>query len=341
MNRKGKGSGGALHSVPVKDVQLDLENPRIRKFLEIYGEKPTAEQIYLALGAAGDDEGESSTSFDKLKSSILTNGGIIEPIILNRKGNGKYVCIEGNTRLAIYKFFLEEKTKGKWDKIPALVYDNMDAARIDAIRLQVHLVGRRPWDPYSKAKYLHYLRNHELLPFTEVIDYSGGRKKEVQESIQAFSDMEKYYRPLVTDDEFDTTRFSGFVELQKPGIKEAITKAKFTLTDFSKWIKEEKLYPLNAVRALPRILANQKAREAFLKDGAREAMKHIEKPDLSKALTEAQIDQLAQALTSAIYDFNWQEAERIRKNPSDERAQALNEALIALSALLNPDQDKE
>jgi hypothetical protein len=54
--------------------------------------------------------------------------------------------------------------------------------------------------------------------------------------------MEKYYRPLVTDDEFDTTRFSGFVELQKPGIKEAITKGKFTLTDFSNWIKEEKLY---------------------------------------------------------------------------------------------------
>src|SRR6267154_6090899 len=144
MKKKTKDQAGALHSVPVKNIQLDLDNPRIRKFLEIYGGKPSAEQIYLALGAAGDDEGESSTSFDKLKSSILTNGGIIEPIILNRKGNGKYVCIEGNTRLAIYKFFVEEGTKGSWEKIPALVYEDMDTARIDAVRLQVHLVGRRP-----------------------------------------------------------------------------------------------------------------------------------------------------------------------------------------------------
>jgi hypothetical protein len=292
-----------LHAVPVKDIELDLENPRIRKFLEIYGGTPTTEQIYLALGAAGDDEGDSSTNFDKLKSSILTNGSIIEPIILNRKGKKKFVCIEGNTRLAIYKFFLDEGTKGKWDKIPSLVYDDMDGASIDAIRLQVHLVGRRSWDPYSKAKYLHHLRNHELLPFTAVIDYCGGRKKEVQESIQAFSDMEKYYRPLVSDADFDTTRFSGFVELQKPGIKEAIAKANFTLTDFSQWIQDEKLYPLNAVRALPRILGNPKAKETFFSDGAREALKLLDKPDLSKALTEARVEQLAQALTAAVYDF--------------------------------------
>src|ERR1039458_10456908 len=113
---------GVLESVPVADIELDRTNPRIRKFLEMYPETPTVEQIYLALGAAGDDESESSTSFEKLKNSILTNGSIIQPIIVNRRKDGTLLCIEGNTRLALYKSFLQDNVKGNWSRIPALVY---------------------------------------------------------------------------------------------------------------------------------------------------------------------------------------------------------------------------
>ena len=145
-------TGGMLEMVAVSDIELDRTNPRIRKFLEMYPNAPTADQIYLALGAAGDDESESSTNFEKLRASILTNGGIIHPVILNRRADGSLVCIEGNTRVALYKNFIEEKVAGTWTAIPALVHDQMDDNQADAIRLQVHLVGTRPWDPYSKAK---------------------------------------------------------------------------------------------------------------------------------------------------------------------------------------------
>ena len=91
--------------------------------------------------------------------------------------------------------------------------------------------------------------------------------------------MEQYYRPVVGDDgTFDTTRFSGFVELQKPGIKQAITATGFTLTDFAKWIHDNTLYPLQKVRLLPRILRNEKgsgslsqARRSQSGEGARQA----------------------------------------------------------------------
>jgi len=197
---------GVLELVSVADIELDRTNPRIRKFLEMYPDAPTAEQIYLALGAAGDDESESSTSFEKLRNSILTNGGIIHPVILNRRADGSLICIEGNTRVALYKSFVEESVAGKWTQIPALVHDQMDENQADAIRLQVHLVGTRPWDPYSKAKYLHHLRTQALLPFSQIVDFCGGRQKDVLESINAYSDMEKYYRPVVPDDgSFDTS----------------------------------------------------------------------------------------------------------------------------------------
>src|SRR5689334_15805233 len=190
-----------MQMIPVAEIQLDRDNPRIRKFLEMYGEDPTPEQFYLALGAAGDEEGDHSATFEKLKNSIQTNGGIIQPIIINRK-NGKLICVEGNTRVALYKRFLAEKVKGNWTQIPALVYDEMDDLQIDSIRLQVHLVGTRQWDPYSKAKYLHSLRHDKGMPLAMVVEFCGGREKEVVEAINAYSDMETYYRPIVQEGSF-------------------------------------------------------------------------------------------------------------------------------------------
>lgn len=148
--------------------------------------------------------------------------------------------------------------------------------------------------------------------------------------------MEKYYRPVVPDDgSFDTSRFSGFVELQKPGVKEAIAKAGFTLTDFAHWIHDDKLDPLSTIRSLRRILAHPKAREIFLKQNAKKAMEVLDRPDLDKALGDANIEQLSQALSRAIYALPWMEAERLRKDPGSELAQTLGETLTALTSLLN------
>lgn len=302
----------------------------------MYGQDPTPDQIFLALGAGNDDEAGSSTSttFEKLKQSIITNGGIIQPVILNRRTDGTLVCVEGNTRVALYKHFQRTGTKGSWTHIPALVHDEIDEASVHAIRLQIHLVGTRPWDPYSKAKYLYELRTQEHLPFATIVDYCGGRQTEVVESINAYADMEQYYRPLIGDDgDFDTTRFSGFVELQKPGIKQAVSVAGFDFSDFAAWIHEGKLFPLQKVRVLPRILRNEKAREIFLKHGARKAEAVLEKPDLSRTLQEAEIGQLARALLGRIAALTYSEQQRISADPGGETAQALLEAQTELANL--------
>ena len=127
-----------FEQLPIDKVKLDITNPRIKRFLESYeGDEPTPDQIYLALGA-GSDEGDSAgPSFEKLKNSILTNGGIIHPIIVNKKGKNDLVCIEGNTRLALYRSFSIEGAPGNWKKIPALVYSDMSEQQIDATSASV------------------------------------------------------------------------------------------------------------------------------------------------------------------------------------------------------------
>jgi hypothetical protein len=333
---------GALQMVAVADIELDKFNPRIRKFLEMYGGDPTPEQFYLALGAGGDEEGgATSTTFEKLKNSIIMNGGVIQPVMLNKLKDGSLICIDGNTRVALYKNFISEKIKGNWANIPALVYNNLDENGVDAVRLQVHLVGPRQWDPYSKAKYLHHLRAQEHLPFSTIVDFCGGRQKEIVESINAFTDMETHYRAVIEDEgDFDTKKFSGFVELQKPGVKEALLKHGFSLNDFAEWIYSEKLYPLNTVRVLPRILQNPTTRDIFLKHGARKAEAALAKPDLSKALGDADMGQLAQALASAIRALPFSEHQRLKADPGGQTSQALAEVtqeLESLTASLNSD----
>ena len=331
---------GKLMQVLVDDIELDRSNPRIRKFLEMYGDDPTTEQIYLALGVGGDDGNGGatpSTTYEKLKQSILTNGGVIQPVILNRREDGTLVCVEGNTRVALYRQFRDDGVRGDWFHIPALVHEGIDEAAVDAIRLQVHLVGPRQWDPYSKAKYLYYLRTQEHLPFAAIVDYCGGQQREVEEIINAYSDMERYYRPLVEDDgSFDTTRFSGFVELQKPGVKRAIFEAEFDLSDFSEWISSRKLYPLNKVRVLTRILPNREARTIFLKDGIKEAEKVLDRPGLDKTLRERRYRTIGPCAHET-------RSERCRTTsstrsgmiPAAKKPQALREAQSALSGLLS------
>src|SRR5207248_9926708 len=99
--------------LPIENGELDIGNPRIAKFLEMYPGEPTAEQIFIALGAGGDEkETESGPTFHKLKQSIITNGGIIQPIIVNRSADGRNTCVDGNTRLALHRSFRDDEIPG-------------------------------------------------------------------------------------------------------------------------------------------------------------------------------------------------------------------------------------
>jgi hypothetical protein len=327
---------GKHELVLIDEITLDKSNPRIKLWLEIYPGEPTAAQIQLALGAGSDDtENQGGTTFSRLKNSILTNSGIIQPIILNVLPDGKKLCIEGNTRVCLYKMFLDQKVPGSWNKIPSIVYTDLTEEEKDAIRLQAHLVGPRPWDPYSKAKYLTYLRNKEHFPFSKLVDYCGGSQKAVIESIDAFADMETYYRPLCeSEGDFDPRRFSGFVELQKHQVKTAIAQAGYEVADFAKWMFNKKIEPLATVRWLPRILKDKKATQIFLKRGASEAIKVLDRPDLSKALQDATIGQLAQALAQAINTIQFTQVQELQKDPSSDTNQALLDAQEALNTLI-------
>ena len=328
--------------VRIEEITLDKENPRIAKWIEMYGEDVTAEQMALALGAGDSPEGDSGTTFTALKQSILTNKGIIHPIIVNRESNGRTIVIEGNTRVSLYREFKEDKRAGNWDTISAMVYENMSKEQIDAIRLQVHLVGTRAWDPYSKAKYLDTLRNKDHLTFSQIVDFCGGKTKEVANYIDAYNDMEKYYRPILSDEgQFDPSRFSAFVELQGR-VAEALIGHGFTKTDFAEWVHTKKLYPLNTVRSLPRIIHNPKAKAIFLEEGAGVAIRALETPSAQAVLSEATLEQLSREIYKRINALTFTEIQSLKNNFGDDEVDTIFDAMNVLEQLckqISPEAD--
>jgi len=304
--------------IKIDDIDLDFENPRIARVLEFHDPGDiTAEQISLALGTDGSDS--SHTTFTSLKESIKTNGGVIHPIIVNQVGD-RYIVIEGNTRVQIYKEFKAKKIPGQWDEIMAVVHINLPEKEAHAIRLQSHLVGPREWDAYSKAKYLFTLYQQEKLPFSQIVDFCGGDRAKTRKYIDAYQLMEDHYRPqLDSDDEFDPEKFSAFVEYQNGKVHQSISNHGYSADDFANWIITEKIPQLQKIRQLPAVLNNPQAKAAFVAGNIDDAIRIIEAINpIGATLKDAPIDQLAQEISR-----------RIREMPYDTMKSYKNSASFA------------
>lgn len=323
--------------VSIDQVELDLENPRIKQWLEIYGDDITSEGIALALSASS---GTSSTStYSALKESIKVNRGIINPIIVNKYSNGRMVVIEGNTRLQIYKEFAISDPEGPWQTIIAIVYDALPVEQIHAIRLQTHLVGPREWDPFSKAKYLNQLSNIDKLPMNMIISFCGGKSSEIRKLIDAYTDMTAFYFKAADDAGIDPDprEFSKFAELQNRAIQEALVIHHYTKADFASWVVNGNIDNAQNVRKLPAVLANTTAREVFLKSNISEATKYLNVPQKgSKGLSTATMYELAVELTNRLRGIEYKEVKALSFDPRyNERKNDLRVLLDELSELVS------
>jgi len=322
--------------ISVASIQLDVRNPRIASGVEGFATALTEEYIELALGRSSpaDEEQGSSTTYASLKASIRAQGGLINAIIV-RPTEAGYLVVEGNTRVAIYRELFRESKDPRWESIPAIIH--VDASEEDehAIRLQSHLVGPRPWKAYAKGKYLHHLYNDEKWSINELLDFCGGnaRKREIEEYIQAYEDMQEHYGERLQSG-LGYSKFSAFVELQKPGIKQAIARAGYTVKDFSDWLANGNIAPLAAVRQLPRILSNASAKRAFLERDAREAIKLLDQPNASALLKDVSIEQLANALAARIRTEPWTRIKEIIDDRQGSAAVALIDAYEEVGGIL-------
>ena len=332
--------------ISVDSISFDTDNPRIKMALEKYGDELDGERIHFALKSAADGS-RSRSSYSSLRDSIRARHGILVPIVVTDR-DGRLTCIDGNTRLAIYKEFAREGLEGDWGRIKAIALSDVSARDIESVRITAHLVGAREWPAYEKARYLHYLRNKQYWDYGELIALCGGNKQDIERQIDAYHDMNAYYRDLVDDTAFHIDRYSGFVELQKPRIKDAILNAGLDLSDFGKWIRDGQIYRLEDVRKLPSVLSHPTAKDMFLSGGPRSienaskwleherARTRGENPE-KVTIATASIHQLATTLAARIRDLPFSQMRQLRQKQTEDAISevgALEELAAQLQLLL-------
>lgn len=321
----------------IDEVELDTTNPRIRMYLENYAEI-TAEGIALALNGAASDG-----AFSALRESIRVNEGVINPILVNHTSDSRYIVIEGNTRVQIYKDFYKANQDGPWKSIRAIVYENMSEEEVHSIRLQTHLVGPRDWDPYSKAKYLDSLMNEKLLPLPSIISYCGGKKTEIIKLVNAYRDMQNYYVPKAKEMGFDPDHkdFSKFAELQNAGIIEALKMSGFTKEHYAQWVLNGNIDTAQNVRLLPTILKDFRAREEFLQSNISEAYKKVNIPNTSIDLSNVDYYILCQALSTNLDKICLKDAKFLNSDLGTERRSALLHLKECIDFVLDEGEEDE
>ncbi len=322
----------------IDEVELDTNNPRIKMYLETYKEV-TSEGIALALNGTQSDD-----SFRALRESIRVNGGVINPILVNHNtALDRYVVIEGNTRLQIYKDFRANNTAGDWETIRAIVYDDMSDEEIHSIRLQSHMVGPRDWDAYSKAKYLHYLMHEECLPMPVIISYCGGKQNEINRLVDAYKDMKMFYMPKAEELGFDIDYrdFSKFSELQNPRIIKALALNNYTKEDFAEWVLNGNVDTAQNVRNIPIVLEEKAAKEEFFKTNLTEAYKLCYHP--AKPVDYSNIDyiDLCKMLTTKLDDIKYKEVQYLQSEEGYEKRSALLYLKSSIEFILDEEDEDE
>ena len=262
-----------LTNIPLGELVPDVENPRIGLFRDHQPNKNLSEaEIHYALA------NKSPDAYNKLKESIHNNKGIVNPIWIQPLGKKKYLVVEGNSRLVIYKDLSKlEPNEKQWKTIIAFVLpDNINEDEKNFIRLQAHLRGTNEWDAYEKAKYLFKLSKEDHWPIKKIEKQTKLSTGEINQNIKAFELMQQQYLPK-NQDPNEVSKFSYFVEYVKDNkLKRVMEKNGLDETDFCNWVSDKSKIPTGQdVRRLRDIMEDTDARNLFLNKGFESSMQII------------------------------------------------------------------
>ncbi len=271
-----------IEYIPIDEIYLDVENPR-SKYSDPYSiGDPFDEQKQAqtsALLRQQDGDGATGYSVQSLKQSIIQSEGIVNPIWI-KKVMDKWVCIEGNTRLCIYKDLQKEHPDDTtWNKIPAITYTDITPDIESKLKLTAHIVGTRDWKPYNKAKYVIDLMNTDLT-FEEISEIVGGRVGELKRQVAAVQKFDKHFLPISGGDK-SHRKFSHYIEREKSASAQfALDEHNISEEEFAEWVQDKKFGMAINVRKFKEIADNPDAFKAFKANGYKAATTFLESDDL-------------------------------------------------------------
>ena len=139
-------------TIPIKNIILDLENPRYHEKLIQKGRKKWTDEL---LQEIIEDE-DISDILPSIKAS-----GVREPIWVFKKGEKKFEVLEGSRRLVVLRGFIRDKVKPprntSYDKIKCHVYPQNTNPRVIAAQRVILQTGKKKWGPFNEASAIYKL----------------------------------------------------------------------------------------------------------------------------------------------------------------------------------------
>jgi len=249
--------------IKVKDLSLDLENPRL------YHQR--------AAGTAPNNEDDlermiaEESQFITLKKAIVKSG-VQEPIWVQKRNDDKYLVVEGNRRTTCLRAILNE------DRTPpeGVSYDSVIANVIDpsVSELEVKLQkarlqsGKKAWGAANDAAVIHEFHYDLMMDIEDIATEMQISKTKVKKSLKSY----KMWLRYVTDtSDTSTSRYSMFDGMSTVVMNWVEAEDK-NLQDYHEWIK-----PIDG---------QAKIRSAATRGGLRDFAKVVVDPEAIQLMRE-------------------------------------------------------
>lgn len=173
--------------IPIKLLTLDPKNQRIQFLMTSKGFGLTDAEI--------EEELWKQDYVKQLANSILDNGGLLSPIIVQPNG----VVVEGNSRLVacrrLIKISEEKKITPPPDvlNLPAEVLpEGLDDKKLVWLLGEWHIAGKHEWDPYEQAEYIYKMWKDEGQTYDTLVNHLRMSKSTIRQKINAYEMMRDY-----------------------------------------------------------------------------------------------------------------------------------------------------
>jgi ParB-like nuclease family protein len=245
-------------SIAVKDLILDVDNPRFRHLRELRGQKKITEEQIM-------DEIRQDDAYITLTRAIR-QAGVTDPIWVKRNSGSKYVVVEGNRRTTILRDLLTEGVKPpdgiRYDFVTANVFapgTTETELLLQRVRLQT---GKARWDTFNTAMIIWELRNKSKLEVEDIAVETQNSETKVKETLVNVKLLTEYAK--VTGDT-DTHQYSYFQEAPKR-VRE--------------WILANDKNKQTYFNLISPMKGHQRIRSVATKGGLREFALVLDKPDV-------------------------------------------------------------
>lgn len=154
------------------------------------------------------------SSVKKLIPDIRRNGGLIEPILVRID---RLQVIEGNSRLAAYRYLYGKYEDEKWSNIPCRLVSRLTDDQQAALLHSIHVKGKTQWTRYEKAHFTYLQHKIKGKKIEEVAKLFSISKSKAYEDVRIIQSMKD-------NDDRNRAHFSHYSVLEK-SLKQELTNA--------------------------------------------------------------------------------------------------------------------